>query len=354
MDGPGRGARMLIKGKSVVGLDVGSSSVKAIELTKGGHGVEVTGFAQIDLPSGDPEARNETLTQLIKECGFKSKRLATGISGKGVTIRYLDMMPMDEDELKHAIRFEAEKFVPTSLDECVLDCQPLEGAGNEMQGEVKVLLVAAEKSRVDDLVKAVQGAGVTPEVVDVDAFALTNAWCLFTESGGGLTDAGTGGAVALVDIGASKTTVSIVQNGVSIFTREIYLGGDDLTQAVARGLAVDEQQAENLKRCPGEHLEQVNDAVFPVLDDIGNELQLSFDYFEGQNGVSIDRILVCGGGSRLVSFCESLEKICEKTVEVFNPFECIAISSDMDQELLSQCGQQMAVAVGLAARLGGK
>ena len=123
---------------------------------------------------------------------------------------------------------------------------------------------------------------------------------------------------------------------------------------VPRGLAVDEQQAENLKRCPGENIEQVNDAVFPVLDDIGNELQLSFDYFEGQNGVSIDRILVCGGGSRLVSFRESLEKICEKTVEVFNPFECIPISTDMDQELLAQCGQQMAVAVGLAARLGGK
>ncbi|MEZ6197627.1 MAG: type IV pilus assembly protein PilM [Planctomycetota bacterium] len=342
---------MFIKGKSVVGLDVGSNSLKAVELTKGGHGVEVTGFAQIDLPSEDPDARTEAVIQLIKECGFKTKRVATGVSGRAVTVRYLDMVRMDEDELRHAIRFEAEKFVPTSLDECVLDCQALDAAGDDVNGEVKVLLVAVEKTRVDELIKTVQKAGVTPDVVDVDAFALTNAWCLFTEQGGGLVE-GEGGAVALVDVGASKTTVSIVKNGVSVFTREIYLGGNDLTEAVARGMALDHVQAETLKRCPGEQIEQVKDAVFPVLDDIGNELQLSFDYFEGQNDVTIDRILVCGGGSRLVFFQESLEKICEKPVEVFNPFECIPVSADMDHEILAQGGPQMAVAVGLAARLG--
>ncbi|MEE9392416.1 MAG: type IV pilus assembly protein PilM [Planctomycetota bacterium] len=341
----------MFQGKSVVGLDIGNSAVKAIELTKSGQSYRVTGYAQIDFPSGEMEAKISAVSQLMKEAGFRSKKVSTNISGKTVIIRYLNMVAMDDGELRNAIRFEAEKFVPVSLDECVLDCQRLEGIDGDSPSESNVVLVAAEKSLLNQQIAIVQKAGYTPEVIDVDAFAIGNAYKLFVEQAGDI-DGSSLGAMAFVDVGATKTTVNIMVSSCPVFTREIYLGGADMTASIARQLGLDEPHAEALKRCPGDKFEEVQNAVFPTLDDLGNELQLSFDYFEGQNNASIERVFVSGGASRMSFFCESLSKICEKPVEVFNPFTGIQVDDDIDQELLVSAGTQFVVAVGLAARMG--
>lgn len=340
---------MFISGRSVVGLDIGSSAVKAVELTRSGQGVQITGFGQIDLASDDPAERIQAVVQLMKEGGFRSKRVVTSISGKAVIVRYLNMVPMSDDELHNAIRFEAEKFIPVSLDDCVVDCQRLDVPGSDSKGESTVVLVAAEKRVLDEHVGIVQKAGVTPEIVDVDAFALGNAFETFKRQGGVAAE-DTAEVIATVDVGASKTTVNVLIGGVAVFSREIQLGGRDFTAAVGRRLGVDDAQAEAVKRCPGEDFEAVKEAVFPTLDDLGNELQLSFDYFEGQQNASIEKIWLSGGGSRMSFFRESLEKICEKPVEVFNPFDAIPHADDVDQEVLAANGPQLAIAVGLAAR----
>ena len=129
----------MFSGKSIVGLDVGSSAIKAVELTRVGKEVQVTGFGQIELASEEPEDRIQAINELMREGGFKTKRVVTSVSGKMVIIRYLSMVPMSDEELRNAILFEAEKYIPFTLEECVLDCQRLEGAGEVLGAVLEAL-----------------------------------------------------------------------------------------------------------------------------------------------------------------------------------------------------------------------
>lgn len=340
---------MFSQGKSIVGLDVGSSSVKAVELSRSGKGVEVTGFGQVDLASDDREEQIRAVSTLIKEGGFNPKRIVSSVSGKMVIIRYLSMVPMSEEELRNAIIFEAEKYIPFGLDESALDCQKLEGA-NDDGGNDNVILVAVKQSVVEDHVDVLQKAGCTPEVIDVDAIALGNAWDL-VQSFASEEEGVQGDVVAFVDVGASKTCLNIIENGVSLFTREIYFGGHDFTSAISRRLNMSDADAEAVKRSERDDEGTIQDAVFPTIDDLGNEIQLSFDYFENQHGRSPDRIFLSGGGSRLACFRDSFERIFERPTAIFNPFEGLPVSDDIDQDLLASGGPQMAIAVGLASRI---
>ncbi|MCB9833251.1 MAG: type IV pilus assembly protein PilM [Planctomycetes bacterium] len=336
---------MFSAGKSFVGLDIGSSTIKAVELSRVGKGVQVTGIGQVEARGQTPEDQIRAVADLLKQGGFKTKRVVTAVSGKMVIIRYLSMVPMSDEELRNAILFEAEKYIPFGLDESTIDCQRIGKSG----GNDNVILVAVKTSALDSHMNVAQKAGFTPEIVDVDAIALGNAYDLVREYSE--DQAADGAVMAFVDVGATKTCVNIMQDGVSLFTREIYFGGRDFTSAIARRLGMEESDAESLKRVPGDSEEELRDAVFPTIDDLGNELQLSFDYFENQHGRSPDRVLLSGGGSRLPFFQESFERILERPVSIFNPFDGLPVSDDIDQDMLIGGGPQMAIAVGLAARI---
>lgn len=331
----------------MVGLDVGTSAVKAVELTQRGKDVEVTGFGQIELTADSPEERANAVRELLEEGAFKTRRVVTSISGKMVIIRYLNMVKMSDEELKNAITFEAEKYVPFPLDECVLDCQRLDG-DDAAGGNMTVLLVAAKRSQLDEHLRTVDSAGFVPEVIDVDAFALSNAHALCTSMDEGMDASGT---IAFVDVGHGKTNVNVVSGGRSLFTREIGIGGREFTDSISKRLSVGYDEAEDLKREPGDGAETVRDAIFPTIDDLGNEIQLSFDYFENQFDKEIGQIMLSGGGSKVAFFQEAFERIFEKPTKVFNPFDHISVSDQIDADLLSCNASQLVVATGLAARL---
>lgn len=338
---------MLARSKSVVGLDIGSSAVKAIELTARGRDVAVTAFGQVDVPNDDHEARARAVRDLMNSGGFHTRRIVTGVSGKNVIVRYLSMVRMSDDELRNAIVFEAEKYVPFPLDECVLDCQRLDKEDDPKKGgNMSVLMVAAKKSQIEEHIESISAAGCTPEVVDVDAFALGNAYSLCQAiSGEEETDETN---IAFVDVGASKTNINIVGGGVSLFTREIGMGGNDFTQAIAKKLNLSVDEAEDFKR---RNDEAVKDAVFGAIDDLGNEIQLSFDYFEDQFQKEISRILLSGGGARLPFFQEAFERVFEKPTANFNPFSTLKVDDGIDADLLACNASQLVTAVGLASRL---
>lgn len=191
-------------------------------------------------------------------------------------------------------------------------------------------------------------SSVSPIIVDVDAFAVGNAYSLAHGSEEGV-QADT--ILALVDVGARKTNINIIRGAASLFTREIPIGGHDFTEAIARTLNIGLDEAEALKRDAGEAAQSVQEAVYPVMDDLGNEIQLSFDYFENQFETEIEGIRLSGGGSRFPGFQESMEKIFEKETEIFNPFQYISVNEDVDADLLSVNASQLIVAVGLASRL---
>jgi type IV pilus assembly protein PilM len=335
--------------KSLIGLDVGTRAVKAVELTWNGSNVVITGFGWAEL-SG-PDAVAETVQRLLQENEFHTRHVVTAVSGKSVIVRYLTMYRMSPDELRNAIRYEADKYIPFDVDEVVLDCQPFEapGLGEVGANEMRVLLVACKRALIDEQVRVLAGAGLVPSIVDVDVFAIGNAF----ETA--VRETGEGQKVrALVDVGASKTSVNVIRGGASLFTREIHAGGDAFTAAVANRLGVKEAEAEALKRRPGDQLERVRAAVTSAVDDLATEVRLSFEYFENQFDRGVDEVLLSGGGSRLAGLADDLGRIADRPTAVWDPTGDLPIAADaVDAAALREHAGELAVAMGLASRIRG-
>lgn len=331
--------------RSLLGIDLGSESVKAIEVVKDGGKVRVVGFGKVDVPTAD--ARTDALNDLLKHCGFKTKRVATSVSGRSVIVRFLNMVDIPDENLKTSIRFEADRYIPFDLNEVVIDCHRIEDAPGVAANEMKLLLVAVKKEVVDEQVKLLAGVGLQPEIVDVDAFALSNAFSL----GGPTYEMAAGKVVALVDIGASKTVVDIVRGAESYFTREVYLGGHEITNAIAKRFGIEPFEGEQLKRQPGSREAEIAEAVLPSLEDLGNEIQLSFDYYENQSDSKVEEVFVSGGGSRVAGLEDTFERIFERRTMTWNPVEGFEVDSkELDHEALLECAPALGVAAGLAAR----
>jgi type IV pilus assembly protein PilM len=338
---------MLKQRKSIVGLDIGSSCIKAVEITQDKYDYVITGYAQTEVP--DEQGRQDAIAELFRAGKFRTKRVATAVSGKSVIFRYINMPDVPDDKLQQAVRFEADKYIPFDVNEVELDAQKLmTGTGEGGKTEAKVLLVAAKKTVVEDHARMLTDLGLQPATVGIDGFALGNAWELADVVNPGVREAGR--TVALIDIGATKSSINILRNNVSCFAREVTMGGNELTQAIIRRLGIEAAAAEALKRDPGEQMATVQEAVAQVLDDLGNEINLSFDFFENQFDGEVNEVLLTGGSVLLPFLEENLEKIFEKRTRVWNPVEGLKVKSDsVDVEALNQFAPQLAVAIGLAS-----
>ena len=339
---------LLRRNSSLLGLDLGSDSIKAVEVIREKDRLKVVSFGKVDVPSA--EARGDALNDLLKHCTFKTKRVATAVSGRSVIVRFLNMVDIPDENLKTAIKFEADRYIPFDLADVVLDCHRIEDAPGVAANEMKLLLVAVKREMVDDQVKLLQGAGLVPQVVDVDAFALSNVFAL----GGPSYELAAGKVVALVDVGATKTVVNIVRGSESYFTREVYLGGNEITNAIAKRFGIETFEGEQLKRAPGSREAEIAEAVLPSLEDLGNEVQLSFDYYENQADSKVEEVFVSGGGSRVAGLEETFERIFERRTMTWNPLEGFDLDdAGLDHEALLECAPSLGVAAGLAARVTG-
>ena len=341
---------MLGKKKSLVGLDIGSSEVKAVELTDVGDHLVITGFGRSKIPS--KEGVNEAISEALRRSGIKTKRVATAVSGRSVIVRYINMVAMSDEELKSALRYEADKYIPFELDEVVLDCARLEDP-NEAPGskkEMKVLLVAVKRNLIEEHVQTIQSLGLVPTVIDVDSFALGNAFELNSLNSPRVDDDKK--VIALVDIGAVKTNINILKANTSYFSREVYLAGNDFSESIARRLGVDQVEAAEMKVNPEGREESIEESILPVLDDLGNEIHLSFDYFENQFDHEVDEVYISGGSAALPGLKTSFERIFDRRIYFWDPTENLEIRSDrIDVQELKEHKGQLAIAVGLASRL---
>lgn len=339
---------MFGKGKRILALDIGSSEIKACEIAESAGGVALTGFASTKIGN-----QNETIyaiKEILRHANFRTKKCVTAVSGRSVIVRYVTMAQMPEEDLRQAIKFEADKYIPFEVDEVVMDTQILEDSASDgAQPEMKVLLVAVRKSLIEEHLALLQEAGLQSQIIDVDAFAIGNAFELRARNQGALSPEK---VVALIDIGANKTNINILKGAVSYFTREVYLAGNDFTEAVSRKFNLDTAEAERLKCEPGEQSGEVEEAILPTLDDLGNEIQLSFDYFENQFDRVVEEVYISGGSSRLPGLQRAFEGAFEKSVVFWNPLESVEIKSDrIDTKTLQQYAGQLAVCIGLAARV---
>lgn len=327
--------------------------MKAVELTQAGDQLRLTGYGQAKIEHKD--AVKESIAEVFRRAGIKTRRVVTAVSGRAVVVRYINMLNMSEDELHSALRFEADKYIPFQVEEVVLDCAKLPEFGeteapSEGEKEMKVLLVAVKQTLIDEHVQMIQSLGMTPVVVDVDTFALGNAFELNAMHSPRVEDEEK--VIALVDIGAVKTNINIVKNNTSYFSREVYLAGNDFTESISRRLGTDANEAESLKTAPEGKEDAIEESVLPTIDDLGNEIHLSFDYYENQYDREVDEVYISGGSSLLPGLKASFERVFDRRIHFWDPTENLEVRSDrVDVQDMKEHSSQLAVAVGLASRI---
>ena len=348
------------RSKSLMGLDIGSSAVKAIELKAAGKGFKVTAFGVEPIPPDsivdgaiiDSSAVTEAVRRLFDNKQFKAREVAASLSGNSVIVKKITLPAMTEQELSESIYWEAEQYIPFDIQDVHLDYEilsPAEGPGS--QGTMDVLLVAAKKDKIADYTNAISQAGRTPVVVDVDAFALQNAY----EVNYGFEP---GVVVALLNAGASATNINILNGGQSVFTRDISLGGNAFTEAVQRELGLPYDLAEQLKKgfdVEGATFEEARPVLKAMTDNILLEIEKTFDFFKATaSNDRIDRIVLSGGASRAEGFADALATRFGAEVISFDPFRQVVMDpARLAGYTAEDLAPVAAVAVGLALRKGG-
>ncbi|HXV59523.1 MAG TPA: type IV pilus assembly protein PilM [Vicinamibacteria bacterium] len=344
------------KKKNLVGLDIGSSSVKAVELkpSKGDTfqlitvGLEyLPAEAIVDGQIMDSTSVIDAITKLFSEFRIKTTEVATSISGSSVIVKKIQLPAMSEQELAESIHWEAEQYIPFDIQEVNLDYQVLDaGAAG---GNMDILLVAAKKDKINDYQSVITQAGRNPMIMDVDAFALQNAY----EMNYGIEP---GRVVAMVNIGASQANINVVRGDTSIFTRDITtIGGNQYTDAIQKELNISFEQAEAEKLGQG-HNEAIPRILQSVTETVLMEVQKTFDFFKATTSEDrIDRVVLSGGSARIRGLSDAMSERFDTRVEIFNPFQNVTYNpKDFDAEFLEDVGPACTIAVGLAMRKGGE
>jgi type IV pilus assembly protein PilM len=339
--------------KTCIGLDVGSRTLRALQLSARGRSrYVITQFAKApfnpDMPISDQ------IRDLLNSRSFNAPVIVTSVAGKNVFVRHHVMNAVqDVKELREHIKYEIGKFIPIQdVSELVYDCHGLEELPPNEKGEkeMRVLIAGTRRPHLDTVLSTLEAAGVIPDVVDVDACAMANAYWLQSLASPGAADMKS--TVALVDLGASKVNVHIIRGFFSYFARESYKGGDDITDAISKRFALDPGQAEKMKVNPGDNLLTVLESIETVVYDLCNDIRSSIDYFEAQYEVPVDEIYITGGAANTAGLSEGLEKVCQKRVTKWRPAEIVPRELTPDAETdIRESFDQATIALGLAARL---
>jgi type IV pilus assembly protein PilM len=343
--------------KARIGLDVGSTAVRAAELTEGTPPTVVRA-AQVPLPAGavengevrDVPAVSEALRELWTRGGFKSRKVWMGVGNQRVVVREIALPAMPEKELRQSLGFQVQEFIPMPVDEAVLDYHLIEEREIDGRQMIRLLLVAAQKAMVDTLVASATGAKLEPMGLDLVPFALVRA---VGASGAGMELESTGGE-AVVDVGAHVTNVVVHATGETRFVRILPSGGRDITVAIARALSVEDAVAERLKR--GEPVEGVDATPQQALEiamqratQFVDEIRSSLEFYTAQTqGARIDRVLVSGGGSKLEGFIQILRQRMPVTVEPGRVFSRVGSQLSLSEDAQTEAEPVLATAVGLA------
>ena len=347
---------MFRRAKSLVGLDIGSSAVKAVELKPAGKGYKVAAFGSEPIPPDsivdgaiiDGGAVAEAIRRLFGGRGIKTKDVAASLSGNAVIVKKITLPQMSESELAESIYWEAEQYIPFDIQDVNLDYQILDKGGEPGKGTMDVLLVAAKKEKIADYTGVIAQAGRSAVVVDVDAFALQNAY----EVNYGIDG---GAIIVLLNAGASATNINILSGDQSVFTRDISIGGNAYTEALQKELNLPFDAADQLKRgipVDGVTFDDAKPVLRAVSENVMLEIQKTFDFFKATAASDrIDRIMLSGGASRAEGFTEMLTERFGAPVEGLDPFKRVGFDVKKFQVgSPADVAPTAAVAVGLALR----
>lgn len=345
---------MFKKKDNLIGLDIGSYCVKMVQLEERNRQHRLLNVGMIPVPRDafaegrmvKSEVVAKSVQQLASHLKMKDRFVTASVSGYEVMIKKIELPVMSEEELSNRMQLELGQYIPFNIEEVHVDYQVLNMV-KDRPTHMEVMLVAAKKESINDHIGLLKIAGLQPLVMDVDFFALSNAY----EANHGLREDN----IALIDIGANKTLVDIVQQGVPVFTRGISIGGAQINEGIKEAFRVDDEEAEQIKlgNAAGRISESELEEVFTaVARDWVRELRRAFDFYYGNFPDSkIDKIFLSGGSSRLTGLDKVLQENLAAEVEIFNPFARLEWDSKaFDPAYLDYVGPQMAVAMGLALR----
>jgi len=340
--------------KNLVGLDIGSSSVKAVELQKKGNSVQLMSLGYENLQPDTivdgqiMELNNvsNVIANIFNEHTIKTHRVAAGVSGHSVIVKNIVLPQMSEEELQESFSWHAEEHIPFDIADVNLDYQVTRNSSDALH----VLMAACKSDKIANVIQAIQLAGKQPVIIDIDAFALQNCYELNYQPK-------SGEVVALLNIGAATMNINILNGARSLFARDASVGGSQYTSLLQKELGLTFEQAESVKRGmplpEGSEARPIQPIIETVSDILALEVRKTMDFYRAtaEEGGQIQKILVAGGGSKLPGLAEYLAKRFEIPVEIFNPFKEIEVDArKFDPEYMREVIPEMAVAVGLALR----
>lgn len=346
---------MFFKKKNLIGLDIGSSYLKAAQINYTKAGLELAFFDLLPLQAGiitdgvisDKKNLVISIKELMRKVGVKKADVVIGMSGHAsVIIKKITIPFMTEDELGDAMKYEAEQYIPFDINDVNIDFQIL-GPNMESESQMDVVLVAVKKNVIKDYVEVIESAGLNPVVIDVDLFALSNMYEINY-------DIDEKNIIALVNIGASTTNIDLLQRGLTVFTRESAIGSNFHTEALERAFGISREDAERLKI--GRSIEGISpDSVQMVLntasDEIYAEIYRTFEFFKSNiSDQEISKIILSGGAALLRGFSEMMAERLDVSVQIAEPFRNIKIPDKLDAAYLKEIAPIAAVSVGLALR----
>lgn len=345
--------------KALMGLDIGSSSIKLVELQRRGRDFELISLGVSRVPAEaivqgaflNSGAIVDAIREAVEQAKPRSKNVAVAVSGHSVIVKKVSLPAMTKDELDEQIRWEAEQYIPFDVNEVNLDFQIINDGGGS--GQMDVLLVAAKKDLIDDYVQVITEAGLIPTVIDVAAFAVENAYEANYDAGPK--------TVALVNIGAQVVNINVVQGGAPTFTRDIATAGNQYTEEIQKSLSLGFQEAERIKLGGrrGEESQdvvphEVEQAMRQVTDTLVGEISRSLDFYAATSVESrIDKVYLSGGSASVAGFLPVFKERTGYDVEIFNPLKRVNASSKFDPNYLEDLAPALGVGVGLAMRQAG-
>lgn len=348
---PGLSLPFLKKQKLSIGLDIGSHAVKICEMADTGKGLQLMSLGSALLPADaledgalqDPDAVAKTITGLVKNLKIKGKKVAISISGYSVIVKKINLAVMTDEELEAHIQSEAEQYIPFDIDDVYIDFYDLK-TNTEDEDRTDVMLVAAKKEVIDGYLDMLRSAGLQTVVVDVDAFALENAY----DANFDLEE-----NIALVDIGASKMNINIISHGTSVLARDVVLGSRQLTEQIQNRFDLTFEEAEALKlgKTPAEDKKQELERIFTdTCAQWITEIKRALDfYYSNHPDEPIAKLVLSGGGAKIKGLTRFFEQETGISVDLFNPFTK-ADSGVIDPDYLQYIAPEMALSAGLASR----
>jgi type IV pilus assembly protein PilM len=342
------------KSKGFIGLDIGTNSIKLVEIEESKGGYRLKNFGIVDLPKDsivngsivNHEGLVTAVQKLISNLKVKSRNTVASISGNPVIIKKITMPLTTDEELEESIKFEAEQYIPFDLQEVNIDFQIL-NVEEEKADQMNVMLVAAKKVMIEEYTKVLIDAGLKPIILDVDVFALENAFEMSYQVEKNQN-------IALIDIGASTININITKDNISAFTRDIFLGGNQITEELQKKFSISFEEAEEMKTgggLEGADRGESEEIIKQGCDNITSEIQKSMEFYTSTTYENISRVYLSGGCSKLPGIRESIEERLNIPVEIIDCLQNIKYDgSSFDQEYIEDIIPLASVSVGLALR----